>query len=58
MYNALIKNEEQYAAALARLEALMDAAAGTPEADELELLALLIGTYEEQTIPRELPDVV
>jgi HTH-type transcriptional regulator/antitoxin HigA len=58
MYNALIKNEEQHAAALARLEALMDASSGTPEADELELLALLISTYEEQTFPHELPDVV
>lgn len=58
MYNALIKSEEQYEAALARLDTLMDAAAGTPEADELELLALLIGQYEEQKHPRELPDVI
>lgn len=55
MYTGLIKTEQQYTAALSRLEALMGAAAGTPEADELELLALLIGTYEDQRYPQELP---
>ena len=55
MYSGLIKTEQQYTAALVRLEALMGAAAGTPEADELELLALLIGTYEDQRYPQELP---
>ncbi|MBK9778227.1 MAG: helix-turn-helix domain-containing protein [bacterium] len=55
MYSGLIKTEQRYAAALLRLEALMGAAAGTPEADELELLALLIGTYEDQRYPQELP---
>lgn len=58
MYSALIKTEEQYTEALARLDALMSAAAGTPGADELELLALLISKYEDQRRPRQLPEVV
>lgn len=58
MYNSLIKTDDQYTAALNRLDALMDAPAGTPEADELELLSLLIEKYEEQRHPRELPTVI
>ncbi|NLE99790.1 MAG: ImmA/IrrE family metallo-endopeptidase [Anaerolineales bacterium] len=54
----VIKNETEYEAALARAEALMDAAPGTPESDELELLAVLIEDYEAQAYPINLPDPV
>ncbi len=55
MYMKVIKNQEQYAAALSRLDVLMDAAAGSEEADELELLALLINAYEAQAFAHEVP---
>jgi antitoxin component HigA of HigAB toxin-antitoxin module len=38
----VIKTEEDYEAALARAYALMDAAPGSPEEEELDLLARLI----------------
>ena len=43
----LIKNEKEYNEALERIEEIQDAVPGTPEGDELELLALLIEKYEE-----------
>jgi len=42
-----IHNEADYNAALARVDALWEAMPGTPEGDELEVLAVLIGNYEE-----------
>ena len=47
-YNKLIKTEADYNNALKRIEQLFDAKAGTPEADELELLATLVELYEKQ----------
>ena len=58
MINRLIKTEEDYTLALKRIEALMDAEANTPEADELELLATLVEMYEEKQYPIDLPDPV
>lgn len=48
----LIKTSEDHEAALKRLEELMlaDPASGTPEDEELELLAFLIEGYEKRTI--------
>jgi antitoxin component HigA of HigAB toxin-antitoxin module len=43
----IIKTEEQYATALARVESLMDARPGTAKEEELELWALLVERYEE-----------
>ncbi len=56
----LIKTPEEYAAALRRVDELMalDPAAGTTEADELELLAHLAETYEKARFPIDLPDPV
>lgn len=54
----LIKSEAEYEAALARAEKLMDARAGTPEAEELEHLAMVIEAYEEKHHPIELPDPI
>lgn len=53
----LIKTQEDYESALARVDALMKAVPGTPEGDELELLAALIAMYEEKAFPIGLPSV-
>lgn len=54
----LIKTPEDYEAALARADELMDAEPGTPNGDELELLAALIEMYEDKAFPIGLPSVV
>lgn len=42
-----IHTEDDYRAAIARVDELWESAPGTPEGDELEVLAVLIGSYEE-----------
>lgn len=54
----LIRTKDDYKAALARAEQLMDAEAGTPRGDELEHLAMVIEAYEEKHCPIELPDPI
>lgn len=54
----VIKTESEYAAALARIEKLMDAKGSTPQGDELELLSLLVHDYEEKVFPIDKPDPV
>jgi HTH-type transcriptional regulator / antitoxin HigA len=56
--NKLIKTKRDYNLALSRIEVLMDAEAGTPEADELELLATLVEMYEDKHYSMDLPDPV
>jgi HTH-type transcriptional regulator/antitoxin HigA len=51
----VIKTEAEYQAALARIEAIFDAKPGTAKGDELELLLLLVETYEDRTYPIDLP---
>jgi HTH-type transcriptional regulator/antitoxin HigA len=53
----LLKTAEEHAAALERLDELMrlDPQPGTAEEDELELLGLLIDTYEKQNFPVAAP---
>lgn len=51
----VIKNETEYEAALERIDELMDAEPGTEEFDELELLAMLVDTYENEVHPIGLP---
>lgn len=46
-----IRNEEDLAAAFARLDQLWGAEVGSPEGDELEVLAILIEQYEEKHYP-------
>jgi HTH-type transcriptional regulator/antitoxin HigA len=58
MKTKVIKTESEYAAALARIEKLMDAKPGTPQGDELELLSLLLHDYEEKVFPIARPDPV
>lgn len=50
-----IRSEQDHAAALARIELLMDAEPGTAEADELDLLADLVEHYETRHFPIEKP---
>ncbi len=54
----IIKTEADYSAAMKRLEEIFDAEPGTPEGDELELLALLIDNYEKIHFPIGLPDPI
>ena len=54
----LIKTKADYEAALKRIEEVFDAAPGTPEMDELELLSMLVEQYEEREFPIDLPDPV
>ena len=53
-----IKTEQDYQAAMARLETIFDAKLGTPEGDELEVLGVLIDNYERTHFPIDLPDPI
>jgi HTH-type transcriptional regulator/antitoxin HigA len=53
-----IRNERDYRAALAGIDALMDAEDGTPEADRLEVLATLVEAYEDERWPIDPPDPI
>jgi HTH-type transcriptional regulator / antitoxin HigA len=46
-----IRTEQDYEAALLRIESLMIAEADTLEADELEVLATLVELYEDKHSP-------
>jgi HTH-type transcriptional regulator/antitoxin HigA len=54
----LIKTEDEYHVALARIEHLMDAEPDTPECDELELLSTLVELYEDEHYPINFPDPI
>lgn len=54
----VIKTAAQYKATLARIEQIFDAQPGTARGDELELLLLLVETYEETAYPIALPDPI
>ena len=51
-----IKTENDHQAALAEVERLWDAAAGSEDADRLDVLATLIEAYEEKHHPIPPPD--
>lgn len=53
-----IRNDQDLARALARLDAIWGAAAGSPEGDELEILALLIEKYEDEHYPMPMSDPI
>ena len=53
-----IRSEADYDAALERIDALMGAKFGTPEGDELDVLATLVDAYEEKRFPMDAPDPV
>ena len=54
----LISNQEDLTAACARVEQLWGADIGSPEGDELEILALLIEKYEDEHYPMPPSDPV
>jgi HTH-type transcriptional regulator/antitoxin HigA len=53
-----IKTEADCDAALRRIETLWGADPGTPEGDELDVLATLIEAYESEHYPLDLPDPI
>ncbi len=53
-----IRTKPEYRAALKEAEALWDAPPGTPKADRLEVLTLLIEAYERKHYPIEAPDPI
>jgi HTH-type transcriptional regulator/antitoxin HigA len=56
----VIKTEPEYRAALATIEELIDgdAAEGTPNADRLEVLSVLVHDYESRRVSASLPDPI
>ena len=54
----VIKTEEDYEAALKRLEQIFHAQENTPEGDEAELLTVLIEKYEDEHYPIDDPDPI
>lgn len=55
---APIRNEDDYQNALNRLEKIFNAKKGTEEGDELEILLILIDSYENENFPVGLPDPI
>lgn len=53
-----INNEGDYQEALERLEVIFDAQPGSPEGDELKVLAILIDNYENENFPIGMPDPI
>jgi HTH-type transcriptional regulator/antitoxin HigA len=51
-----IKNERDYEQALHRVGSLWQSPEGSPESDELDVLATLIEAYERDHYPMDLPD--
>lgn len=54
----VIKTEDQYEAYLKRMHQIFDAEKGTPESDELDLLALVLEKYEDEKYPIPTPDPI
>lgn len=55
---APIRNEQDYQNALDRLEKVFNAKMGTTEGDELEILSILIDSYENEHFPIGMPDPI
>ena len=53
-----IKTKRDYNEAIQRMETLWGAKSGTPNGDELDVLATLVDNYEEVNFPIEAPDPV
>jgi HTH-type transcriptional regulator/antitoxin HigA len=53
-----IKTEADYQQALKRLEVIFDAATGTPESDEADVLGLMIDDYEKKHFQIDAPDPI
>src|SRR6266851_1567805 len=53
-----IRNQQDYEAALRRVESLWDSKDGSPECDELDVLVTLVEAYEREHFPVDLPDPI
>ena len=53
-----IHTEADYQAALAEIETLWDAPDGSPEADQLKVLSMLVEAYEKTAYPVQAPDPI
>lgn len=53
-----IRSSKDYEEAVARIEELMDAKTGTPQAMELDVWATLVNLYESEMFPIQLPDPI
>lgn len=53
-----VKTEADYRDALKRLERIFDAAIGTPESDEADVLGLMVDEYEKKHYAIEAPDPI
>jgi HTH-type transcriptional regulator / antitoxin HigA len=53
-----IRNDEDHRAAVREIERLWDAQEGSPEADMLEVLAMLVNDYERKRWPVEASDPI
>ena len=53
-----IRSEKDYERALAEVEELWGAKAGTPKGDRLDILATLIDAYETEHYPMDPPDPI
>jgi len=58
MTNKVIKTDKEYQVALKRLEEIFDSKPNTKNADELELLSVLIEKYENEHYSIDLPDPI
>jgi HTH-type transcriptional regulator/antitoxin HigA len=54
----LIKTQADYQAVLKRIRELWESPEGSPEAEEKEILSLLVKKYEEEHYPIEQPDPI
>lgn len=54
----IIKSNKDYKAAMGRIGEIFDAQPGTATGDELELLLLLVETYEDKAFPIDLPEPI
>lgn len=54
----MIRSAEEHKAALSRIDEIFDAAVGTSEGDELDLLVEQVETYEAERYPIPRPDPV
>ena len=54
----IIKSEEQYKGYLSRMNEIFHAEEGSPEGEELDLLALVLEKYEDEHYPTEAPDPI
>ena len=53
-----IRTDADYEVALAEIERLWGALAGTPEGDRLDILATLVDAYENEHYPMDPPDPI